>query len=73
MKIVGLFRTGNAQYDESQTFVLLKRAQSLLNRPNIANRFIMKLDDPNEAPEVARLHRSGLRLQGAVVAGGEPT
>src|SRR6516165_766200 len=38
MKIVGLFRTGNAAYDEGQAFVLLKRSQNLLNRPNIANR-----------------------------------
>lgn len=54
MKIVGLFRTGNAGYDEGQTFILMKRAQSLLNRPNVANRLILKLDDPAGAPEVAR-------------------
>lgn len=54
MKIVGLFRTGNASYDETQTYVLMKRAQSLLNRPNAANRFVLKLDDPNTAPGVAR-------------------
>jgi lipoprotein-releasing system permease protein len=53
MKIVGLFRTGNAVYDEGQTFMALKRAQSLLNRPNIANRFILKMDDSAEAPEAA--------------------
>lgn len=55
MKIVGLFRTGNAAYDEGQAFVLLKRSQNLLNRPNIANRFILQLDDPNRAPEVAKV------------------
>jgi lipoprotein-releasing system permease protein len=55
MKIVGMFRTGNAQYDDSQTFVLLSRAQSLLDRPNVANRFIIKLDDPNRATDVARI------------------
>jgi lipoprotein-releasing system permease protein len=55
MKIVGLFRTGTASYDEGQTFVLLKRAQNLLNRPNVANRFIVKLDDPARAPDVARI------------------
>ncbi len=54
MKIVGLFRTGNAAYDEGQAFVLLKRSQSLLNRPNIANRFILQLDDPDDAPAVAK-------------------
>ena len=33
MKIVGLFRTGNALVDENQAYVLLKRSQNLLNRP----------------------------------------
>ncbi len=55
MKIVGLFRTGNAAYDEGQAFVLLKRSQNLLNRPNIANRFILQLDDPDRSPEVAKV------------------
>jgi lipoprotein-releasing system permease protein len=53
MKIVGLFRTGNANYDASQTFVQMGRAQSMLDRPNIANRFIIKLADPATAPAVA--------------------
>lgn len=53
MKIVGLFRTGNTAYDKGQAFVLLKRAQSLLNRPNIVNRLILQLDDPNRADAVA--------------------
>ena len=55
MKIVGIFRTGNASVDESQAFIILKRAQSLLNRSNIANRIVLKLADPNTAPEVARM------------------
>lgn len=55
MKVVGIFRTGNAQYDEVQTFVFLKRAQILLNRPNIANRLILKLNDPNAAIDTARV------------------
>ncbi len=54
MKVVGIFRTGSAQYDDTQAFVLLKRAQVLLNRPNIANRLILRLGDPNAAPDVAR-------------------
>ena len=53
LKIVGIFRTGNAGYDESQTFVALKRAQSLLDRPNRINRFIIQLDDPYAARDVA--------------------
>lgn len=54
MKVVGIFRTGQASYDETQTFVLLKRAQVLLNRPNRVNRFILQLDDPYAARDVAR-------------------
>ncbi|MEI6412802.1 MAG: ABC transporter permease [Pseudomonadota bacterium] len=53
LKVVGLFRTGNAINDETQTFALLKRAQAILNRPNRVNRFILQLDDPYQAREVA--------------------
>ncbi len=60
MKIVGLFRTGTASYDEGQTFVLLKRAQSLLNRPNVANRLTIQLDDPARAPDMARIIEGGI-------------
>jgi lipoprotein-releasing system permease protein len=59
MKIVGLFRTGNAAYDEGQVFVVLKRAQNLLNRPNVANRIILKLNDPDNSPDVARAIEAG--------------
>jgi lipoprotein-releasing system permease protein len=54
MKVTGIFRTGNSSYDEGQTFTLLKRAQSLLDRPNRANRFIIQLDDPYAARDVAQ-------------------
>ena len=53
MKVVGIFRTGNASYDENQTFTLLKRAQVMLDRPNRVNRFIIQLDDPYTARDVA--------------------
>src|SRR5690606_19967417 len=33
-KVVGIFRTGNQGYDESQTFAALKRVQALMDRPN---------------------------------------
>jgi lipoprotein-releasing system permease protein len=46
MKIVGLFRTGNNSYDEGQAFILLKRMQSLMNRPNRINRFIVQMETP---------------------------
>ena len=46
MKIVGLFETGMTAVDEGQAYVLLKRAQVLLDRPDRANRLVMQLDDP---------------------------
>ncbi|HUO96866.1 MAG TPA: ABC transporter permease [Steroidobacteraceae bacterium] len=53
MKVVGIFRTGNASYDEEQTFTLLKRAQALLDRPNRANRFVIQLEDAYQARDLA--------------------
>ncbi len=53
LKVVGIFRTGNSNYDETQTFALLKRVQGLLDRPNRVNRFIIQLDDPYAARDVA--------------------
>lgn len=64
LKVVGIFRTGNANYDESQTFVLLKRAQGLLDRANRVNRFILQLNDPYAAREVAAV----IELQGGYKA-----
>lgn len=53
LKVVGIYRTGNVQYDESQTFVNLKLSQILFNRPNRANRIMIRLDDPQQAKTVA--------------------
>lgn len=53
MKIVGMFETGNASYDETQTFANLTRVQALLNRPNTANTIIVRLQDAYRAREVA--------------------
>ena len=55
LKVVGIFRTGNANYDEAQTFALLKRVQGLLDRPDRVNRFILQFDDPYAAREIASL------------------
>jgi lipoprotein-releasing system permease protein len=52
-KIVGVFRTGRANYDETQAFADLRRVQVMLNRPNRANTIIVKLDDPHRAHAVA--------------------
>lgn len=60
MKVVGIFRTGNANYDETQTYVLLKRAQVMLDRPNRVNRFIIQLDDAYSARGVARQIESAI-------------
>lgn len=53
MRIVGLFRTGNVNYDQSQTFAQLKRVQALVNRPNVANTIVIQVDDPYAAREFA--------------------
>jgi lipoprotein-releasing system permease protein len=59
MKVVGVFRTGISNYDDTQTFVLLKRAQVMLDRPNRVNRFILQLDDAYDARAVStRIERS---------------
>jgi lipoprotein-releasing system permease protein len=52
-KILGIFRTGRANYDAGQAFVSLKRVQALLNRPNRINSIVIKLQDPYQARQVA--------------------
>jgi lipoprotein-releasing system permease protein len=54
MKVVGIFRTGMAQFDETQVFVLLKRAQVLLDRPNRVNRFVIQMAEAMRARDLAR-------------------
>ncbi len=53
MKIVGLFDTGVTSVDEGQAYVLLKRAQVLLGRPDRANMLVMQLDDAYASRETA--------------------
>jgi lipoprotein-releasing system permease protein len=53
-KILGIFRTGRASYDETQSFADLKRVQVLLDRPNRANSIIIKLDNAQTARDVAQ-------------------
>ncbi|SON58332.1 Lipoprotein-releasing system transmembrane protein LolE [Hartmannibacter diazotrophicus] len=55
MKIVGVFETGTTSVDESQAYVLLKRAQVLLDQTDRANRLVIQLDDPYSARTVAGL------------------
>ncbi|MDE2593304.1 MAG: ABC transporter permease [Burkholderiales bacterium] len=54
MKVVGIFRTGNASYDEGQTFMMLKRSQGLLDKPNRINRIIVQMNEPYDAPDIAK-------------------
>lgn len=53
-KIVGQFHTGNNARDEGETYMLLKNAQILSERPNAINDIRVRLDDPAAAPRVAR-------------------
>lgn len=53
MKIVGLFETGNAGYDERQTFAQLTRVQALMNRPNVANMIVVRMQDAYSARTAA--------------------
>lgn len=52
-KIVGIFHTGRAAFDQGQVFLALKRVQALLNRPNRANEIVIKLANPYSAQDVA--------------------
>jgi len=59
LRVVGIFRTGNAAYDEGQAYVLLKRAQSLLGRENRINRVIIQLADAYAAKTTAQAIEAG--------------
>jgi lipoprotein-releasing system permease protein len=52
-KILGVFHTGRASFDQDQAFVSLKRVQSLLDRPNRVNTIVIKLNDPYQARAIA--------------------
>ena len=54
LKLVGVFRTGVPQLDETQGYVLLKRAQTLEGRPNVVNQIHIRLDDNARAVAVAQ-------------------
>lgn len=54
MKLVGLFRTGVARVDRGAAYTLLKKAQVLLERPNVVNRVRLRLADHAMAREVAQ-------------------
>ncbi|MCM2343740.1 MAG: ABC transporter permease [Alphaproteobacteria bacterium] len=62
-KIVGVFRTGRASYDESQAFLDIKRVQALMDRSNRANTIIIKLDNPARARDIAALIEARIRYK----------
>jgi lipoprotein-releasing system permease protein len=53
-RIVEQFHTGTNARDEGETYVLLKNAQILSERPNAINDIRLRLGDPEAAPQVAR-------------------
>ena len=54
MKVVGIFSSGITTMDNFETYVLLKKAQILHNRPNVINRVRIRLDDIEKAEPLAR-------------------
>lgn len=54
LKVLGIFRTGRRNYDESQAFLHITRAQSLLGRINRINSIIIKIPQPSDALELSR-------------------
>ncbi len=53
LRIVGLVKKGQIQLGQTSGYMLLREAQSLLNRPYIINRIGIHLADPYSAEEVA--------------------
>lgn len=53
LKIVGIFHSGVKPRDEGETYVLLKTAQILSERPNAINRIRIRLDEPESARGLA--------------------
>jgi lipoprotein-releasing system permease protein len=53
LRIVGLVKKGNTMLGQSSGYMLLREAQSLLNRPFIINRIGVRLTDPYAAEATA--------------------
>ncbi len=54
MKVVGIFSSGITTMDNYDTYILMKKAQILHNRPNVINRLRIRLDDVEQAESLAR-------------------
>jgi lipoprotein-releasing system permease protein len=59
LKVVGIFRTGNASYDENQTFVSLKRAQEPAGSVQPDQPLHHPARRSLRRPRCRRYHRSG--------------
>lgn len=54
-KVLGIFRTGRAAFDQREVFTTLTRVQALLDRPDRINSILVKLEDPYRAREIAAM------------------
>src|SRR5689334_16244430 len=52
-KVVGIFDTGVTPVDYGRTYMLINNAQTLLNKKNVINEIIIRLDDYTKARDVA--------------------
>ena len=52
-EVCGIFRTGDNMFDEKRGFIHLRVAQSLLKKPSQVSFIIVKLRDPDRAPQLA--------------------
>jgi lipoprotein-releasing system permease protein len=52
-EVCGIFRTGDNLIDEKRGFIHLRVAQSLLNRPSEVSFILVRLRDPDRAPQLA--------------------
>lgn len=52
-EVCGIFRSGDNMIDEKQGFIHLRVAQSLLKKPSEVSFIIVKLRDPDRAPQLA--------------------
>jgi lipoprotein-releasing system permease protein len=53
-RVVGIFESGFYQYDDNWAFTSLTSAQQVLSLPDVVNEIVLKLDDLELAPQVAR-------------------
>ncbi len=53
-RVVGIFESGFYQYDDNWAFTSLTSAQQVLSLPDVVNEIVLKLDDLELAPQLAR-------------------